>query len=341
MAAPRRPGRRTNLALLVLLVGSFVTGWVAFGVGGPSWSRAVTVAHGILGLGILVLAPWKTVIVRRGLRTGGTHAIGVAFAVVLAVSLVAGIAHAGIGRFEVAGVNALAVHVAAAVIAVPLAAAHVIRRRQRPRRTDLSRRTLLRTAGLAAVAALAYAVQASVTSLAGFPAARRRETGSYEVGSGDPTSMPVTQWFTDGVPGVDLAAYRLEVTRADGSALRLSYGDLLAMGDAVQSAVLDCTGGWWTEQSWRGVRIDTVLGVPRQGSIAVRSVTGYTMHFPAEAAPGLLLATHVGGKPLLPGHGSPVRLVAPGRRGFWWVKWVDQIRVDARPWWLQPPFPLQ
>ncbi|NUR17262.1 MAG: molybdopterin-dependent oxidoreductase, partial [Dermatophilaceae bacterium] len=41
------------------------------------------------------------------------------------------------------------------------------------------------------------------------------------------------------------------------------------------------------------------------------------------------------------GHGGPVRLVAPGRRGFWWVKWVDRVGVDDRPSWSQPPFPLQ
>jgi hypothetical protein len=33
--------------------------------------------------------------------------------------------------------------------------------------------------------------------------------------------------------------------------------------------------------------------------------------------------------------------VAPGRRGFWWVKWLDRLVVDTRPWWWQPPFPLQ
>jgi DMSO/TMAO reductase YedYZ molybdopterin-dependent catalytic subunit len=36
-----------------------------------------------------------------------------------------------------------------------------------------------------------------------------------------------------------------------------------------------------------------------------------------------------------------VRLVAPGRRGFWWVKWVRRIEVVDEPWWLQSPFPLQ
>jgi DMSO/TMAO reductase YedYZ molybdopterin-dependent catalytic subunit len=36
-----------------------------------------------------------------------------------------------------------------------------------------------------------------------------------------------------------------------------------------------------------------------------------------------------------------VRLVAPGRRGFWWVKWVTRVEVVDAPWWLQSPFPLQ
>ena len=44
--------------------------------------------------------------------------------------------------------------------------------------------------------------------------------------------------------------------------------------------------------------------------------------------------------PLSVGHGFPARLVAPGRRGFWWVKWVDRIELQTTPWWWQPPFPV-
>ena len=40
-----------------------------------------------------------------------------------------------------------------------------------------------------------------------------------------------------------------------------------------------------------------------------------------------LLATQVGHELLTDGHGAPLRLVAPGRRGFQWVKWVTEIEV--------------
>jgi DMSO/TMAO reductase YedYZ molybdopterin-dependent catalytic subunit len=52
------------------------------------------------------------------------------------------------------------------------------------------------------------------------------------------------------------------------------------------------------------------------------------------------LATGVGGEPLSRGHGFPVRIVAPDRRGFWWVKWVASLQPSARPAWAQSMFPL-
>ena len=76
-------------------------------------------------------------------------------------------------------------------------------------------------------------------------------------------------------------------------------------------------------------------------SIDVVSVTGYRRRFPLQDLDRLLLATHAAGRPLSDGHGGPVRLVAPDRRGFWWVKWVVRVEPTSLPWWVQPPFPLQ
>ena len=56
--------------------------------------------------------------------------------------------------------------------------------------------------------------------------------------------------------------------------------------------------------------------------------------------PSLLLATHLDGAPVPSGNGGPARLVARGRRGFWWVKWVSRIDYSSRPPWWQLPFPI-
>jgi DMSO/TMAO reductase YedYZ molybdopterin-dependent catalytic subunit len=60
----------------------------------------------------------------------------------------------------------------------------------------------------------------------------------------------------------------------------------------------------------------------------VTSVTGHGWTFPISELRSALLATLGGGEELTPGHGFPVRLAVPGRRGFQWVKWVDRIEVS-------------
>ena len=66
----RRAGRRTNVALITVLCAAFTSGGLAFGIGAVDRARLVAVAHGALGLGLLLLVPWKSVIIRRGLAQG-------------------------------------------------------------------------------------------------------------------------------------------------------------------------------------------------------------------------------------------------------------------------------
>ena len=81
--------------------------------------------------------------------------------------------------------------------------------------------------------------------------------------------------------------------------------------------------------------------VPAGGSVVVRSATGYSRRFDPAELDGVLLAHAMAGAPLPPDLGAPLRLVVPGRRGFWWVKWVVAVESDDRPPWWQPAFPLQ
>ena len=106
-------------------------------------------------------------------------------------------------------------------------------------------------------------------------------------------------------------------------------------------ADLDCTGGWWSRQSWDAVPVAELLPELDAPTLEIRSLTGYSRLFPARDAGSLYLAVGYGGEPLRRGHGAPVRLVAPGRRGFQWVKWVSRVDPVERPWWLQLPFPIE
>ena len=338
----RRAGRRTNHALLALLALALLTGTASYAVGAPPGVTVVTTAHGAVGLALVLLVPWKQAIARRGLRRRGHagQAAGLTLAGLLAVTVGAGIAQETVGWTTTAVLTPLQVHVGAALLAVPLLVRHVVTHWQGVRRVDASRRAVL-AAALLGVGGLAGVVGIDgATRALALPGARDRPTGSTERGSYRPEQMPVTQWFTDRVPDRAQRDVPLHVV-VDG---RVVNHDLTEFGPEEFEAALDCTGGWYAVQRWAGVRLDRLLpaSLPADArSLDVISVTGYRRRFPLDDAPRLLLATSVAGTPLSPGHGFPRRLVAPGRRGFWWVKWVVAIEVTDAPAWLQPPFPLQ
>jgi DMSO/TMAO reductase YedYZ molybdopterin-dependent catalytic subunit len=338
-----RAGRRTNLALLAVLTTAFVTGLVAMSVGSATGSAVVTALHGAAGLALLLLVPWKSVVVRRRLRRGPVRVDALLLALAVVVSLVAGLVHSVAGPAAIGEISALDVHVGAAVVAAVVAALHVVRRPQPVRRVDLSRRTALRALALVGGSALAYGVVEGSTRALDLRGASRRSTGSYEVGSGDPRRMPITQWFLDDVQRIDIDAYVLTIVASGEVMARITYADLVSKSTASVEAVLDCTGGWWSHQRWTGVRLDRLLPGPEVPgrSVKVVSATGFHRRLSRTATASALLATSVGDEPLSPGHGAPVRLVVPGRRGFWWVKWVDLVEVSGAPWWWQPPLPLR
>jgi DMSO/TMAO reductase YedYZ molybdopterin-dependent catalytic subunit len=294
--------------------------------------------HASAGVGILLLLPWKSVIARRGLRRPRpARWASIALAVLVLASILGGLLHSSGLLPYWGGYTAMELHVGAAIAAIPFAAWHVLARPARLRPADLNRRNLLRSGAGLALAAATYAGGELAVRAARLPGAARRFTGSYEVGSFDPAAMPVSSWMFDPVPQLASAGWQLSVAGRG-----LGYRDLEGFDDRVR-AVLDCTGGFCSEQDWAGVRLDGLLGNALGGAQTIRvvSATGYDRRFPVAEAGRLLLALRMGGAPLSSDHGFPARLVAPDRRGFWWVKWVVAIEPDPLPYWWQPPFPLQ
>ncbi len=333
----RMTGRQANLALLVVVPVAAASGFVMFLLGsGPVWP--VAILHGAVSLVVLVLVPWKSAVVRRGVRK--TRRRGWATSLVLAgavgLALLTGLAHVGGAVLADSPVTTMQLHVAAGILAVVLVLAHARRRRVRARRTDLSRRTLLRV-GLLAVSAGVLDAGVRAAGALTTPRGIRRPTGSFRLASFTVAAIPTTSWLFDRAPQIEPDSWRLTVVTG-GSTRDWSLAELRRWGDRL-SAVLDCTGGWWTRQEWSGVRVARLLPAGATGTVEVRSATGYARRLPL--TDDLLLAFAVGGADLSIGHGAPARLVVPGRRGYHWVKWVVRISHDDRPWWVQPPLPLQ
>jgi hypothetical protein len=332
--------RWTNLALFVLLGLAFTTGWVAFFYG-TAPSRASLILHAASGYAIIALTPWKAVIAARGIqrRRPGWWA-SLAFTGLVVASIAAGILHSTGLVLAFGPFSAMEVHVGAALAAIPFVAWHVLARRIPVRAVDLSRRSLLRAGSLLAGAGLAYGAGEAAVRLLRLPGSLRRFTGSYEFGSLQPAQLPVTSWMFDAVPAIDPATWRLTV-QVGATVRAWTYDELLAFDDRVR-AMLDCTGGFYSTQDWSGVWLSRLLEGRSGGlSLHIRSLTGYDRRFGISDASRLLIATRLGGIPLAPGNGFPVRLVAPDLRGYWWVKWLTTITIDELPSWWQLPFPMQ
>ena len=209
----------------------------------------------------------------------------------------------------------------------------------------LGRRAALRLLGLLAVGSVVWGAQEVFSTLVAPAKPRRRFTGSREQGSFAGNRHPVTQWLGDSIPRIYPDRWQLRIRGEVERETTLSYEEILALGDAFRQATLDCTGGWYTVQRWGGVPVAALLEQAglKDGarSLLIRSSTGYARRFPLGEADNLLLATHVEDVPLSAGHGFPLRLVAPGHRGYAWVKWIAELEVSRNPAWLEPPLPLQ
>ena len=336
VARLRPPPRLVDWSIFVLVVSAAGSGFLSFLGMRPAWVP-VFWFHRTVGLTLIVLLGFKLARVRSRLTNREQWQASTALSVLTALAAVGTIGTGIVWVFgytpEIPIFTFLSVHVGFGILLVVVMVAHMKTRFRLPRRVDFERRrTTLQFSALLLFGAVTYRLQEALNTAFGTPGSERRLTGSRkETGSGN-ASFPVTSWVADDPEPVAVEEYRLTVRGAVDEQLDLAYPDLDP--DRETAALLDCTSGWYTEQEWRGVDVGSLLDrvEPRAEATHVRfvSVTGYRWSLPIEEARGALLATHVGGERLSHGHGAPVRLVAPGRRGFQWVKWVERVEVRTQ-----------
>jgi DMSO/TMAO reductase YedYZ molybdopterin-dependent catalytic subunit len=324
---PRRLANLALLAAITTLLASGIVAWLLPEAG----AGMLYVAHRVAGITLVLALVWKYLIVRRSLRRRGVRGSGVWIGLAAAGLTITA---AGLGLAWTVGLvsfdrpfaySALNLHVIAGLALGALVVAHaLLRGESRPGIITLAgRRAALR--GLALLTA-SFVVTVALDRVA----LARRDSGSRHAGSFTGNAFPVTIWSLDSVPAIDIESWRLHVNGgAIARPVELTYTDLAAFPRREASVVLDCTGGWWSEQRWSGVSLIDVLARCGMSEAATRvdviSLTGHRWTFDRSEAEQALLATHVGGEPLAAGHGYPLRLVAPSLRGFLWIKWVGEV----------------
>lgn len=323
------------LAVLVVLLAT--TGLVSLRTGDPGGAW-LFVAHGVLA-GLLVVA--IVLKVRQSVpravagRRWWRLALGLLITMGAAAALAAGYLWVAFGEIvwiDVAGLmrwTLLTAHAWIGLVLLPLVAVHLLPRRwrllrpatgsiNRQRSRLLTRRSVIVGGGLLVAA---VAIRGAVDAVELVRGGQRRFTGSRWLPAGG--IPPQTTFFGEPAPSIDAARWRLRV--GDRS---FPLDELRSLGETSRTEVLDCTSGWALETDWQGVPLAAVLeavGVPGDGDVVVRSATGWSTVVPRAEAADCLLAWGCGGADLPAGNGAPLRLVAPGRRGLDWVKWVAEI----------------
>ncbi len=329
------PARLVDWSILTLVALEVASGLVSLVAGTPDWGW-LFVVHSIGGVTLVVMLFWKFRRVRprvtnRSFWDGGTP-VSILLGTFAIAALTTGTVWTLTGIVRLGPFTLLTVHMVLGLLVVPVLLWHLRHRFRWPTRRNVDgRREAIRFTALVGVGALTWRASEAASSLLELVGASRRFTGSTDA-AGEGNDFPVTSWVADDPDPIDIDEWTLTVGGEVQTPQTFDYREL--GGDIDSSdrrALIDCTSGWYAERDWQGVRVGDIL--ERTGTtddarwVRFVSVTGYRWSLPLEEATDAMLATRVDGEKLTHGHGAPLRLVAPGRRGFQWVKWVERVDV--------------
>jgi DMSO/TMAO reductase YedYZ molybdopterin-dependent catalytic subunit len=140
-----------------------------------------------------------------------------------------------------------------------------------------------------------------------------------------------------GEPKIDLTAFQLEITGLVDSSFSLTWEEIQALPAAYSDTILMyCVEGWEVWGNWKGVLIKDLLDKahiqPEGEYILFGCVDGYTTSLPISYLEkyNAMVAYQVNAFPLKEHDGFPLRLIAFGKYGYKWAKWVNKLEVMSQ-----------
>jgi DMSO/TMAO reductase YedYZ molybdopterin-dependent catalytic subunit len=139
----------------------------------------------------------------------------------------------------------------------------------------------------------------------------------------------------NGVQHINVSSYRLAVTGLVQNETVYTYEDLVNNHTSYNKVVtLHCVEGWEVTALWQGVRVKDLLEEAGYDqtvqALIFYAQDGYATSLPLSYIVGnnIVIAYKVNNVTLPPEEGFPFQLVAEGRLGYKWIKWVTKIEVS-------------
>lgn len=168
------------------------------------------------------------------------------------------------------------------------------------------------------------------------PAAAGDEIKTY----GGVKLSPYHRTYDNSIRGpqkVNPGTYRLKVDGLVQKPLSLTYRQVLDMPSVKQVVDMPCVEGWTESLLYQGVRLGGLLAMaqpkPEATWVMFHSAEGYSTGLPLKYLRGdkVLLGYKINGLSLDATRGWPFQLVAPGKLGYKWAKWVVRLELTAKP----------
>jgi DMSO/TMAO reductase YedYZ molybdopterin-dependent catalytic subunit len=139
----------------------------------------------------------------------------------------------------------------------------------------------------------------------------------------------------NGVQYINVSSYRLVVSGLVQNETVYTYDDIVNNHTSYEKIVtLHCVEGWQVTALWQGVPVKDLLeeaGYDQNAQLVIfYAQDGYTTSLPLSyiVNNNIMIAYKVNNVTLPPEEGFPFQLVAEGKLGYKWIKWITMIEVS-------------
>ena len=133
---------------------------------------------------------------------------------------------------------------------------------------------------------------------------------------------------------IDKDSYRLKITGLVDSARTYTYDEIIKRPSHKKVVTLNCVEGWSVTILWEGALVKDLIketGVDSTAKVVIfYAHDGYSTSFPLNYMMDndIIMAYKMNGSTMPQERGFPFQLVAQGKWGYKWVKWIIKIELS-------------